>query len=185
MISKTKTIGFILVIFTIAACTSNPDRQRSAGTIIDDNFLEVIIERKIKSADEAYKGSHIVVTVYDGLVLLLGQVPSDELKALATQSTEGLNKVKAGNVHNHLTVEGPISYLARANDSLLSGDVKVRLLTNREVPGTKIKVKTEDGVIYLLGKITRAQAEAAVTATQRSFGVRKIVKVFDYLDEND
>ena len=182
MISKTQVSSVILLVLTLAACTSNPDRQRSAGTIIDDNILEVIIEREIRAADEGYKGSHIVVTVYDGLVLLLGQVSSEELRSLATQTTEALNKVADGSVHNHLTVEGPISFLARTNDSLLSGDVKVRLLAQKDAPGTKIKVKTQDGVIYLLGKITMEQADAAVAATQKSFGVRKIVKVFDYVD---
>jgi osmotically-inducible protein OsmY len=109
-------------------------------------------------------------------------VSSEELRSLATQTTEALNKVAEGSVHNHLTVEGPISFLARTNDSLLSGDVKVRLLAQKDAPGTKIKVKTQDGVIYLLGKITMEQADAAVAATQKSFGVRKIVKVFDYVD---
>ena len=51
-----------------------------------------------------------------------------------------------------------------------------------ETYGTKIKVKTQNGVIYLLGKITEEQGEAAVAATQKSFGVRKIVKVFDYVE---
>jgi osmotically-inducible protein OsmY len=182
MISKIQVSSVILLVLTLAACTSNPDRQRSAGTIIDDNILEVIIAREIRAANEGYKGSHIVVTVYDGLVLLLGQVSSEELRSLATQTTEALNKVAEGSVHNHLTVEGPISFLARTNDSLLSGDVKVRLLAQKDAPGTKIKVKTQDGVIYLLGKITMEQADAAVAATQKSFGVRKIVKVFDYVD---
>jgi osmotically-inducible protein OsmY len=60
--------------------------------------------------------------------------------------------------------------------------VKARLLADKTAPGTKIKVKTQNGVIYLLGKITEEQGEAAVAATQKSFGVRKIVKVFDYVE---
>lgn len=182
MIKKIHVSLILLLSLSLAACTSNPNKQRSAGTIIDDNVLELVIAKKIKTADEGYKGAHIVVTVYDGLVLLLGQVASEELKNLATETTEALNKVEVGSVHNHLTVEGPISFLARTNDSLLSADVKVRLLAEKTAPGRKIKVKTEDGVIYLLGKITEDQGEAAVAATQKIFGVRKIVKVFDYVE---
>jgi osmotically-inducible protein OsmY len=182
MIKKTH-IGLIaLLSLSLVACTSNPDKQRSAGTIIDDNVLELVIAKEIKAADKGYKGAHIVVTVYDGLVLLLGQVASDELKTLATDTTEALSKVEVGSVHNHMTVEGPISFLARTNDGYLSSKVKARLLADKAAPGTKIKVKTQDGVIYLLGKITEEQGEAAVAATQKSFGVRKIVKVFDYVE---
>ncbi|MEZ7818992.1 MAG: osmotically-inducible protein OsmY [Candidatus Azotimanducaceae bacterium] len=182
MMNKISTNFLLLLCLSLVACTSNPERQRSAGTIIDDNVLEIVIGKEIRAADEGYKGAHIVVTVYDGLVLLLGQVASEELKRLATDTTEGLSKVDAGSVHNHLTVEGPISLLARTNDSVLSGKVKTRLLAEKSVPGTKIKVKTQNAIIYLLGKITVEQADAAVAATQKSFGVRKIVKVFDYVE---
>tara|TARA_B110000977_G_C11071391_1_gene489663 strand:+ start:399 stop:956 length:558 start_codon:yes stop_codon:yes gene_type:complete len=182
MTNKIPMSAVLLLSFGLMACTSNPEKQRSAGTIIDDNVLEIVINREIRAADEDYKGAHIVVTVYDGLVLLLGQVASEELKSLATETTEGLSKVDAGSVHNHLTVEGPISLLARTNDSVLSGKVKTRLLAEKSVPGTKIKVKTQNAIIYLLGKITEEQADAAVVATQKSFGVRKIVKVFDYVE---
>ena len=182
MIKKIKICLIVLLSLSLTACTSNPDKRRSAGTIIDDNVLELVIAREIKSADEGYKGAHIVVTVYDGLVLLLGQVASEELKSLATDTTEALSKVDSGRVHNHLTVGGPTSFFARANDSILSGDVKVQLLREKTAPGTKIKVKTEDGIIYLLGKITEEQGSAAVAATQKIFGVRRIVKIFDYVE---
>ena len=73
--------------------------------------------------------------------------------------------------------------LARTNDGYLSTKVKTRLLVAEEVPGSKVKVVTENGVIYLLGKITPSEADLVVAETQKSFGVQKIVKVFDYLPE--
>jgi osmotically-inducible protein OsmY len=73
--------------------------------------------------------------------------------------------------------------LARTNDSLLSGKVKTRLLVAPSVPASKVKVVTQKGVIYLLGKITRSDADLVVAETQKAFGVQKIVKVFDYLPE--
>ena len=66
-----------------AGCAGTQERPRSTGALIDDNILEVAIEREIRASDEAYQGSHLVVAVYDGLVLLLGQVPSAQLKAQA------------------------------------------------------------------------------------------------------
>jgi osmotically-inducible protein OsmY len=46
-----------------------------------------------------------------------------------------------------------------------------------------VKVVTENGVVYLLGKITPTDADLVVAETQKTFGVQKIVKVFDYLPE--
>lgn len=167
----------------LAGCTNNPEEKRTPGDIIDDNALEFVIEREIKASDEGFKGAHLVTTVYDGLVLLLGEVPSAALKEKATKVTESLYKVDPDKVYNYLTVGGPISLLARTNDSYISGKVKTRLMTAREVPASKVKVVTQNGVVYLLGKITPNDAELVVAETRKTFGVQKIVKVFDYLPE--
>ena len=73
--------------------------------------------------------------------------------------------------------------LARTNDTYLSGKVKTRLLVAAEVPAGKVKVVTENGVVYLMGKVSRSDGELVVAEVQKSFGVQKIVKVFDYLSE--
>jgi osmotically-inducible protein OsmY len=176
------TVGLIIAL-ALAGCTNNPETKRTPGDFIDDNALEFVIEREIRGSDEGYKGAHIVVTVYDGIVLLLGEVPSAELREKATEVTESLYKVDPEKVNNYLTVGGPISLLARTNDGYLSTKVKARLLVSEGVPATKIKVVTENGIIYLMGKITPSQADLAVAETQKAFGVQKIVKVFDYLPE--
>ena len=173
----------LIAALVLAGCTNNPEEKRTPGDVIDDNALEFVIEREIKASDEGFKGAHLVTTVYDGLVLLLGEVPSAALKDKATEVTESLYKVDPDKVYNYLTVGGPISLLARTNDSYLSGKVKTRLLTARDVPASKVKVVTENGVVYLLGKITPSDAELVVAETQKTFGVQKIVKVFDYLPE--
>jgi osmotically-inducible protein OsmY len=80
-------------------------------------------------------------------------------------------------------VQGPISRLARTNDRYLSAKVKSRLLVASGVPAGKVKVVTENGIVYLMGKITRADGELVVAEVQKSFGVQKIVKVFDYLSD--
>ena len=173
----------LITVIILAGCTNNPQEKRTPGDLIDDNALEFVIEREIKASDEGFKGAHLVTTVYDGLVLLLGEVPSAALKEKATSVTESLYKVDPDKVHNYLTVGGPISLLARTNDSYLSGKVKTRLLAAPDVPAGKVKVVTENGVVYLLGKITPSDADLVVAETQKTYGVQKIVKVFDYLPE--
>ena len=121
----------LIAALVLAGCTNNPEEKRTPGDVIDDNALEFVIEREIKASDEGFKGAHLVTTVYDGLVLLLGEVPSAALKEKATEVTESLYKVDPDKVYNYLTVGGPISLLARTNDSYISGKVITRLLTAR------------------------------------------------------
>ena len=173
----------LVTVIILAGCTNNPQEKRTPGDLIDDNALEFVIEREIKASDEGFKGAHLVTTVYDGLVLLLGEVPSVDLKEKATEVSESLYKVDPDKVHKYLTVGGPISLLARTNDSVLSGKVKTRLLAASDVPAGRVKVVTENGVVYLLGKITPSDADLVVAETRKTFGVQKIVKVFDYLPE--
>jgi osmotically-inducible protein OsmY len=79
-------------------------------------------------------------------------------------------------------VEGSTSLLARTNDAWLTSKVKAKLVADRVVAADRIKVITENGVVYLMGIVPRKQAEEAVRVTSTVGGVQKIVKVFDYLD---
>ena len=169
------------LIVVITACTvfSNDSNQRTPGIIIDDNVLGNLVEKDIRASDPGYEASHLVIVAYNGLVLIAGQVPSSELKEKATAVAQGFRRAR---VHNHLSVGPPTAMLARTNDALLTSKIKSRLLANDEVSGLKIKVQTENGVVFLLGLIPRAKADKAVEITSRVFGVQGIVKMFEHTD---
>ncbi|MBV5323909.1 MAG: BON domain-containing protein, partial [Rhodospirillaceae bacterium] len=69
----------------------------------------------------------------------------------------------------------------RANDTTITGNVKTRLLRDERVPGTKIKVVTEAGVVYLMGLVTQAEADVATEIARTSSGVTKVITLFEYL----
>jgi osmotically-inducible protein OsmY len=84
-------------------------------------------------------------------------------------------------VVNELQLAGKTSITSRANDSFITGQVKTALVRSKEVGANVIKVVTEGGKVYLLGLVTRAEADAAVAAAQSVGGVTHIVKVFEYI----
>ncbi len=181
----TRTIQFALLTITISlttGCTIFGDdpHQRTPGVIIDDNVLENLVESEIRKSDPGFKGSHLVVVAYNGLVLLAGQVPSEALREKANVTTQALRRVSK--VHNELSIGGPTSIMARTNDGWLTSKVKSRLVANKEINGSKIKVQTENGVVFLLGLVSRAQADRAVAVASKVYGLQKIVKVFEYTD---
>ncbi len=168
----------VLILFLTSACASDPNR-RTPGVVIDDFALENIVESEIRKSDPGYKGAHIVIVSYNGVVLIAGQVATAALRDNASTVTQSLRRVRK--VHNELTVGGPTSLVARSNDAWLTTKVKTRLVTGK-ADGTKIKVQTENSIVYLMGMVTRAQADEAIDIAKNVYGVQKIVKVFEYLD---
>lgn len=154
---------------------------RTIGSTIDDSLIETKAAVNIaKAHPDLDQASHIVVASYNGVVLLAGQTPRAELKQLAEQAASSLQRVKR--VHNEVQVLKPSSGLARSNDSWLTTKIKAQMLADASVPGSRIKVITENGIVYLLGLVTRQEGNRATSVVQGVSGVQRIVKLFEYID---
>lgn len=169
----------------ITASRENPiedDRgTRTFGSKIDDSLIETKVAVNVaKASPDLDKNSHIVVTSFNGIVLLAGQTPRADLKSLAEQTAGQVQRVKK--VHNELQVLPPSSLLARNNDAWLTTKIKAQMLTDSNIPGSRIKVVTENGIVYLLGLLTQHEANQATNLVQGVSGVQKIVKLFEYID---
>ena len=192
MIPKRFGLMALTLCLSISGCSSvltstrdNPiedDRgTRTIGSKIDDSLIETKVSVNVaKGNPDLDKGSHIVVSSYNGVVLLAGQTPRADLKSLAEQTAGQVQRVKK--VHNELQVMQPSSILARNNDAWLTTKIKASMLGDANVPGSRIKVITENGIVYLLGLVTQNEANAATNVVQGVSGVQKIVKLFEYID---
>ncbi|MDK1023311.1 MAG: BON domain-containing protein [Gammaproteobacteria bacterium] len=185
-----KSILIISVIcFGLSGCSSimksgSPISEdygkRTAGALLDDQSIENRSHANIANAAPELRKAHIVVVSFNGVVLLAGQVASNELRNLAETTVKNIRKVRL--VHNEITVSGPTSMVARSNDTWLTTKVKSRLIGSKNVRANRIKVVTENGVVYLMGLVTRDEADAAVRVARKTYGVQKIVKVFEYIN---
>lgn len=154
---------------------------RTIGSKIDDSLIETKAAVNIaKAHPDLDSASHIVVASYNGVVLIAGQTPREELKQIAEQAASSVQRVKR--VHNELQVLKPSSALARSNDSWLTTKIKAQMLADESVPGSRIKVITENGIVYLLGLVTRQEGNRATSLVQGVSGVQRIVKLFEYID---
>lgn len=154
--------------------------KRSFGTYWDDQTAESRGKKLIRDAHPELEDAHFTVTSFNGVALLTGQVPSEEARQLAESTLAKLRHVKT--VHNELQIAGPTSMVARTNDTWLSTKVKTALFTDEGIQSGRIKIVTEDGVVYLMGLLTRNEGEAAVERARTVYGVQKIVKVFEYIN---
>ncbi|EPJ45587.1 MAG: putative lipoprotein [Osedax symbiont Rs1] len=159
--------------------TSSPG-LRSAGTMVEDEIIETKILFNFTKGSQGVQRSHINVVSFNENVLLVGQAPSEEAKFDAADIARSARKVKR--VHNELEVAGPTSLIIRTHDLGLTAVAKGKLLLSANAKGLRIKIITEDSTVFLMGLVTRDEAQAAVDEIVSITGVRKIVKVFEYID---
>ena len=155
--------------------------RRSVGAVVDDNSIETTIKVNFNAADELLKNSHINVVSFNGTVLLVGQVPSQDTKNLATRLAR-TTSTRVKEVYNELEVAGSTTFLSRSNDAWLSAKIKTLMLTDSDVSGRRTKVVTENGVVYLMGLLTQEEANTAVELVSNTRGVTKVVRAFEYIN---
>lgn len=159
----------------------NSQGTRTMGSKIDDPVIETKVAVNVaKAHTDLEHNSRIVAVSYNGVILLTGQTPRAELKTLAGQAASKVQQVKK--VHNELQIGNPIPVMTRSNDTWLTTKVKSKMVGTSDVPSTRIKVVTENGVVYLMGLVTRAEANNATKVVQSVAGVQKVVRLFEYLD---
>lgn len=153
---------------------------RSFGTYIDDQRLQTITKVNINKAHPDLKLANIDVTSFNGVILLTGQVSNNELRNLAGSTAQQAHSVRQ--VYNEIQVRGTTSVLARTSDSWLTTKVKGVLVADKGIDSSRTKVVTENGVVYLMGLLTRLEAENAAEVVRTVGGVQKVVKAVEYID---
>lgn len=150
--------------------------RRTSGMFIEDEGIELKSSRRIHQ--QFGDTVHINVTSYNRLVLLTGEAPTEAMKSDIEKLVMGVDNVRR--IYNEIAVAGNTSLSSRSNDTLLTSKVKTRFLAERKFQINHVKIVTENGVVYLLGMVTRQEADNAAQIASSTAGVRKVVKVFEY-----
>jgi osmotically-inducible protein OsmY len=152
--------------------------RRTAGTMLDDERIELNVLSAVAREPELAEHSHLNVTSYNGIVLLTGEVETAAVSTRIASIASAISKVRE--VKNELRTATPAQADSRSHDTLLTSRVKSRLIRDKRVDGTVIKVVSEQGSVYLMGLVSRDEAQAAVDVARSTEGVQRIVKVFEY-----
>lgn len=154
--------------------------RRTTGAVIDDQGIEFKAAYALFQDKSIYDQSHINVTSYNGVVLLTGETLTAELKQKVTNEIKRLPKVRR--VHNELLIAAPSALPSRSSDAWITSKIKAKLTSDMAIDPFFIKVVTEHGVVYLMGIVSRAEAERVVQIVSSSAGVQRVVKIFEYVD---
>lgn len=159
--------------------------RRSSTSVVDDQAIEFKAFAKLREVDRFFDDVHSTVTSYNGIVLISGEAPDEDTKNGVTALVGEIPQVQ--HVYNEMVIAPPSSFMSRSNDSLITSKVKFSLFKVRDKPGfdpTRVKVVTENGTVFLMGLLRQEEAEAAAETTRRVAGVKRVVKLFEYLDSS-
>ncbi len=168
----------------INATTSDPIQinpgKRTLGTKIDDNHLETVARVNLMKASPQLEAAAIDVNCFNGILLMTGTVPSAELRQLAGDTVAKINTLRE--VHNELLVRSPLEFGENSYDTWLATKINTKLLASTQVQSSRVRVVTEAKNIYLMGLVSRHEAQLITDIVRNTQGVVQVVKVFEYID---
>ena len=153
--------------------------HRKLEKIMEDQKIANTIAEKINASPEL-RNSHIEISCFNQIILLTGETISDELRHQAGDIAQNVPNVTR--VYNEITIKGPTSSLTRASDSWITAKIKTQMLATKGLKSGTIKVVTENGSVYLMGIVSKRQAEISVYIARQVSGVQRVVKIFRYTD---
>ena len=178
-------LSVVILASALSACAqvgggvmNAASERRTQGTVLDDQNIENKAQQRIA---EKYKSNvQVSVTCFNRYALVTGQAPNEAAKMDIERIVGGIPPVKG--IANELQVAGVSSSGTRSSNSGATGDVYKRFLNSKAFSRDHIKVFAEGGVVYLMGIVTHAEADAASEIASTTAGVQKVIRVFEYMD---
>ena len=162
---------------TTVATMSND--RRSVGEILDDKTLAMNLSSILRK-DTILEDMHINFMVYNKAVLMAGEAPSTEAREYLEKQIKR-NAPKMKQLINEIEVMPNSSYLSRAKDGIITVQIETLFLNQEVFHPTHVRVMTERRTVYLMGSVTKREAEHATNLTTKAKNVDKVVKLFNYL----
>jgi osmotically-inducible protein OsmY len=155
--------------------------RRTAGMQVEDQGIELKAQARVRQV--VGERSHVNITSYNRTVLVTGEAATEGDRAAIEQAVKGVENVRS--VVNELAIMGASSMTSRSNDTLVSTRVKAAYVEAKDVQANVVKVITERGVVYLMGRVTEREANRATEVARAVNGVLKVVRVFEIVSEAD
>ncbi len=155
--------------------------RRTSGTQLEDESIELKVASAINK--ELGERVHLNVTSFNRRVLLTGEIRNDADRSRATLLAQSQENVK--DVVNDLAIGAASSLTQRTKDTVVTGQVKAAFVDAKDLQANAVKVVTERGNVYLLGRVTAREAQRATDIARGVSGVAKVVRVFEEISEEE
>ena len=163
-------------VTTVATMTND---RRSAGEILDDKTIDFNLSSIVRK-DTILEDMHINFMVYNKAVLMAGEAPSTEAREYLEKQIKR-NAPKMKQLINEVEVMPNSRYLSRAKDGIITVQIEALFYEQEVFHPAHVRVMTERSTVYLMGSVTKREAEHATNLVTRAKNVDKVVKLFNYL----
>lgn len=170
-----------LAVGTAVVGTLAATDRRTLGAQTEDKAI--LFKGQSAASRVAGQAGNVNVTSFNRKVLLTGEVRDEAMKAEVERQIAAIDGVQS--IVNDLQAIPQSSLSTRSNDTLITGKVKASFVDARDLFANSIKVVTERGVVYLMGIVTQREGNRAADVASRVGGVQKVVKMFDYISEEE
>lgn len=155
--------------------------RRTVGEYIDDSAIEITARNILVSRPEIQRATHVKPTSWNGILLLTGEIDSQNIKQELMERFANIQGVRQ--VVDETTITNKTGFGTRTNDTWITSKVKSRLLLKTGLDANRVKVTTTRGSVYLMGIVTRDEADTATELSRSVRGVERVVRVFEYNDD--
>lgn len=153
--------------------------RRTSGTQLEDEAIE--IKALSRNSEAIGSRGRVSVTSYNRLALITGEVTSDADRALIEKTVSRVENVRS--IVNELAVVKELPTSSAGTDAIVTGKIKASLVDSKDVFAQAVKVVTERGTVYLMGRVTEREAARAAEIARGVSGVQKVVRVFEIISE--
>ena len=169
----------VAVVGAGAAAAKVANDRRTVGTQLDDQNAESAIAYQWSKSDALKAEANLQADVYNGVALITGQVPSEQLRDDAIARVQSVEYVKK--IHNQLRIGESIGASQKATDIWLASKVKTKLVADERVPALQVRVVVQNAEVFLMGRVSNQEATAAVDIARHVGGVQRVIRAFEIM----
>ncbi len=155
--------------------------RRTSGTQLEDEGIELRAGSRIR--ENFGTRVRVDLTSYNRQVLMTGEVPNAQDKQAVQDAIAKVDGVTS--VVNELSVSNTPSLLDRSSDLVVTSRVKAAMFDAKDLQANAVKVVTERGTVYLMGRVTKREAERATELARSVPGVKRVVRIFEEITDEE
>lgn len=151
--------------------------RHSVYKTLSDYQLNAAVGRALFS-DTMFKCKNcaITVSVFKGVILLAGHVPSRDLREEADARVARLKGY--AHLSNQLTVKDTPSN--GLHDSWITTKIRSKITADSTIDPNSVKITTADGIVYILGEMKVDEAKKVILYARKTAGVQRVVTLLKY-----
>ena len=193
--SRRTAIGVMLMTsIVITGCTTNYLTNSTEGTYgvpmtertIPQRLLDRSIEHTVKInvyglKEDLQQTSRMGIDSFNSEVLLTGEVPTEAIKVEVEKVVSSMPDVR--HVYNELNVSASKGYSSTVHDGYITSKLLAKVAASDGVKASQIKAVTNDGVVYIMGRMTPTQQSHLIDIANSTVGVTELVLLTTVVDD--